>query len=104
MPLTMPLISTDSLTKKYDQVTAVSELTVDVEPGVIGLSGANGAGKSTLTKMFLGLLSPPSGRAPVLGLHVVPGGAAIREQLGYMPEHDCLPADVSATEFVVHMA
>ncbi|HEX7188774.1 MAG TPA: ABC transporter ATP-binding protein [Actinomycetes bacterium] len=98
------MISTDSLTKKYGQVTAVSELTVEVEPGVIGLIGANGAGKSTLIKMILGLLSPTSGRATVLGLDVVSDGAAIREQVGYMPEHDCLPADVSATEFVVHMA
>jgi ABC-2 type transport system ATP-binding protein len=30
-------------------------------------------------------------------------GPAIRERVGYMPEHDCLPPDVSATEFVVHM-
>jgi ABC-2 type transport system ATP-binding protein len=100
----MPMIQTESLTKRYGSVTAVSELTVDVEPGVVGLIGANGAGKSTLIKMVLGLLPATSGRATVLGLEVATEGAAIRERVGYMPEHDCLPPDVSATELVVHMA
>ena len=40
----------------------------------------------------------------MLGLDVATEGGAIRERVGYMPEHDCLPPDVSATEFVVHMA
>jgi ABC-2 type transport system ATP-binding protein len=97
------LIKTDDLTKRYGTVTAVSELTVDIDPGVVGLIGANGAGKSTLIKMVLGLLPPTSGSATVLGLDVATRWAAIRERVGYMPEHDCLPPDVSATEFVVHM-
>jgi ABC-2 type transport system ATP-binding protein len=71
---------------------------------VVGLIGANGAGKSTLIKMVLGLLPPTSGTARVLDLDVVTDGAQIRERVGYMPEHDCLPPDVTATEFVVHMA
>lgn len=100
----MALIKTDVLTKKYGQVTAVSELTLDIEPGVVGLIGANGAGKSTLIKMVLGLLPPTSGTARVLELDIASDGAAIRERVGYMPEHDCLPPDMSATEFVVHMA
>jgi ABC-2 type transport system ATP-binding protein len=85
-------------------VTAVSELTVAIEPGVVGLIGANGAGKSTLIKMVLGLLPATSGRASVLGLDIATDGTAIRQRVGYMPEHDCLPPDVSATELVVHMA
>ena len=98
------LITTEVLTKKYGQLTAVSELTLDIDPGVVGLIGANGAGKSTLIKMVLGLLPPTSGTASVLDLDVATNGAEIRERVGYMPEHDCLPPDVSATEFVVHMA
>jgi ABC-2 type transport system ATP-binding protein len=98
------LIGTEGLTKRFGQVTALSELSVDVGPGVIGLVGANGAGKSTLMKILLGLLPATSGRASVLDLDVATDGAAIRARVGYMPEHDCLPPDVSATEFVVHMA
>ena len=48
--------------------------------------------------------SATEGTASVLDLDVATDGPAIRERVGYMPEHDCLPPDVSATEFVVHMA
>ena len=99
-----PLIVTEAITKRFAQVTALSDLTVSVDAGVVGLIGANGAGKSTLIKILLGLLPATSGRATVLGLDSAGDGSAIRERVGYMPEHDCLPPDVSATDFVVHMA
>ncbi|AYL36986.1 MULTISPECIES: ABC transporter ATP-binding protein [Streptomyces] len=98
------MIVTESLSKRFPRVTALDRLSVDVGPGVTGLVGANGAGKSTLIKILLGLSPATEGRAEVLGLDVATKGAAIRERVGYMPEHDCLPPDVSATEFVVHMA
>ncbi|WP_307071746.1 ABC transporter ATP-binding protein [Streptomyces sp. B3I8] len=98
------MIATESLSKRYPRVTALDRLSVDIGPGVTGLVGANGAGKSTLIKILLGLSPATEGRAEVLGLDVATRGAAIREQVGYMPEHDCLPPDVSATELVVHMA
>ncbi|MFI1505140.1 ABC transporter ATP-binding protein [Streptomyces sp. NPDC020597] len=98
------MIATESLSKRFPRVTALDRLSVDVGPGVTGLVGANGAGKSTLIKILLGLSPATEGRAEVLGLDVATRGADIRERVGYMPEHDCLPPDVSATEFVVHMA
>ncbi len=101
----MALISTRALTKRYPGgVTALDGLTVEIGEGVIGLVGANGAGKSTLIKILLGLLEPTDGEATVLDLDTRTDGARIRELVGYMPEHDCLPPDVSATEFVSHMA
>jgi ABC-2 type transport system ATP-binding protein len=100
----MPLISTRALTKRYPGVTALDGLTLDIGEGVIGLVGANGAGKSTLLKILLGLLDATEGDATVLDLDTATHGARIRELVGYMPEHDCLPPDVSATEFVSHMA
>jgi ABC-2 type transport system ATP-binding protein len=98
------VITTAGLTKRFGSFTAVDGLSVDVAPGVVGLVGANGAGKSTLLKVLLGLLPATSGTASVLGLDVATQGEEIRARVGYMPEHDCLPPDVSATEFVVHMA
>ncbi|MER6911419.1 ABC transporter ATP-binding protein [Streptomyces sp. NPDC000594] len=98
------MIVTESLSKRYPRVTALDRLTLDIGPGVTGLVGSNGAGKSTLIKILLGLAPATEGRAAVLGLDVATSGGQIRERVGYMPEHDCLPPDVSATEFVVHMA
>lgn len=101
---TVTVIATESLSKRFPRVTALDRLTMDIGPGVTGLVGANGAGKSTMIKILLGLSPASEGRAEVLGLDVATKGAEIRERVGYMPEHDCLPPDVSATEFVVHMA
>ncbi|MFE0460143.1 ABC transporter ATP-binding protein [Kitasatospora sp. NPDC058965] len=103
-PASAPVITTDALTKRFPAVTALDQLTVEVGRGVVGLVGANGAGKSTLIKILLGLTPATSGRGEVLGLDIATQGSRIRELVGYMPEHDCLPPDVSATEFVVHMA
>jgi ABC-2 type transport system ATP-binding protein len=101
---TPPVIATDGLTKVYPGgVTALNGLTVRVAPGVTGLIGANGAGKSTLIKVLLGLLVPTRGTASVLGHDSVADGELVRQVVGYMPEHDCLPPDVSATEFVTHL-
>jgi ABC-2 type transport system ATP-binding protein len=100
----MALIEAIGLTKHYGQVKALEKLDVAVEPGIIGLVGANGAGKSTLLKILLGLVAPTAGRATVLGMDSVSETRAIRQVVGYMPEHDCLPPDMGATEFVTHMA
>jgi ABC-2 type transport system ATP-binding protein len=100
----MSLIEARALTKRYGaHVTALDALTLDVEPGIIGLVGANGAGKSTFLKILLGLLDPTSGSASVLGLDVTRDGPQIRQFVGYLPEHDSLPPDLSATDFVTHM-
>jgi ABC-2 type transport system ATP-binding protein len=83
---------------------ALSGLDLSLEPGIVGLVGANGAGKSTLIKILLGLIDATEGSATVLGYDVNVQGPELRQFVGYMPEHDCLPGDVSATEFVAHMA
>ncbi len=100
----MPLIETTGLTKRYGRVTALDGLTLDIEPGIIGLVGPNGAGKSTLIKVLLGLVDATTGTAEVLGIDAAREGLRVREIVGYMPEHDCLPPDQSATNFVIHMA
>jgi ABC-2 type transport system ATP-binding protein len=97
-------IATDSLTRTFGPVTALARLTVEMPTGVVGLVGANGAGKSTLIRILLGLLPPTSGRAQILGMDCLSEGLEIRRLVGYMPESDCLPPDVSATELVVHLA
>jgi ABC-2 type transport system ATP-binding protein len=98
------IIETWALTKGYPNgVTALDGLTVAFAPGITGLIGANGAGKSTLIKILLGLIPPTSGRASVLGRDAAVSAERIRTLTGYMPEHDCLPPDVTGTEFVTHL-
>jgi ABC-2 type transport system ATP-binding protein len=99
-----PFISATALTVRYPGLVALDGLTIDLDPGVIGLVGANGAGKTTLIKVLLGLRRPDSGGATVLGFDVDREGPLLRQHVGYMPEHDCLPPDVSAADFVAHMA
>ena len=99
-----PVIAATKLTKIYQgSVRALDELTVAVPAGITALVGANGAGKSTLIKILLGLLPATSGTATVLGFDCATNGGSIRTHTGYMPEHDCLPPDVTATEFVTHL-
>ncbi len=102
--MSAPLIAARSLTRRYGAVTALDALTMQVEPGITGLVGANGAGKSTFVKILLGLVEPSEGEAEVMGYDVVREREPIRALVGYMPEHDCLPPDMSATEFVSFMA
>ena len=99
----MAVIETTGLTKAYPRVTALDHLDVTIGDGVTGLVGANGAGKSTLIKILLGLVPASSGSATVLGHDIASEGGRIRALVGYMPEHDCLPADVSASDLVVHL-
>ncbi|WP_430788519.1 ABC transporter ATP-binding protein [Actinoplanes sp. G11-F43] len=100
----MTIIATDGLTKTYGGgVTALADLTVAVDAGVIGLVGANGAGKSTFIKIMLGLVPPSGGTVRVFDLDPVVETDKVRARVGYMPENDCLPPDVSAAEFVTHL-
>jgi ABC-2 type transport system ATP-binding protein len=98
-----PIVRIEALTKRFTGVVALDALTLDIPPGIVGLVGANGAGKSTLLKILLGLLTPTSGQVEVLGLDPRTRGTELRQYLGYMPEHQALPPDVSATEFVAHV-
>ncbi|HSJ10293.1 MAG TPA: ABC transporter ATP-binding protein [Longimicrobiales bacterium] len=97
------LLSAAHLTKHYRSVQALDDVSFDIHEGITGILGENGAGKSTAIKIFLGLLRPTSGTATVLGENASEN-VAVRARLGYMPEHDCLPSQVSAAEFLTHMA
>jgi ABC-2 type transport system ATP-binding protein len=98
-----PLLTADRLTKQYRNVVALNEVSFSIYDGITGILGENGAGKSTAIKIFLGLLHPTSGSATVLGENAS-RNIGVRARLGYMPEHDCLPSQVSAAEFLTHMA
>ena len=99
----MVLLEAKGLTKQYGAIVALESVDFQVHEGITGLLGPNGAGKSTAIKLFLGLLKPTAGSAEVTGIRAYES-LEVRERLGYMPEHDCLPPSVIASEFLAHMA
>jgi ABC-2 type transport system ATP-binding protein len=98
-----PLLEAKGLTKHYGTTIALESVDFQINEGITGLLGPNGAGKSTTIKLFLGLIGPTSGSAEVIGQRPYESVES-RTRLGYMPEHDCLPASVTAAEFLTHMA
>src|SRR5688572_6517863 len=98
-----PLLAVENLTKRYGKVIALDGVSFSITDGITGILGENGAGKSTAIKILLGLLRPTSGTATVLGQDAS-SSVEVRARVGYMPEHDCLPGQVTAAEFLTHMA
>ena len=89
-------IAIRDLTKRYGNFTAVSGLTLEVEPGSIcGLLGPNGAGKSTTFKCLLGLARPTSGSIAIEGKPLTP---ATFQDLAYVPEKSALYENLTLAE------
>jgi ABC-2 type transport system ATP-binding protein len=98
-----PLFELHNVSKRYGNLPALDDLSVTMQPGIIGLLGPNGAGKSTLIKSLLGLVRLTSGSASVLGLDVRRQGAAVRQRVGYMPEDDCIIGGLQGIEMVTYL-
>jgi len=96
-------IATTGLTKRYDDIVALDEVSLELVDDAIGLLGANGAGKSTLMRALLGLVEPDAGTARLLGIDAAARGLELRRRIGYMPEHECLPSWMTARDLVVHL-
>ncbi len=99
-----PILSARDLGHAYGSIVALHGVDFDLPAGRIGLVGANGAGKTTLIKILLGILRPTTGSAAVLGFDATREMLDVRSRIGYMPEGDCLPGDVTASEFIIYAA
>jgi ABC-2 type transport system ATP-binding protein len=98
------VVEISGLTHDYGEVVALRDLSLQVPHGVTGLVGANGAGKTTMLRLILGLLHPTNGAMTVMGHDPQTNPLAVRAQLGYMPEGQCLPKDQTAADFVSYAA
>jgi ABC-2 type transport system ATP-binding protein len=89
------------LTKRYDGVTAVNDLSFDVREGeIFGLLGPNGAGKTSVIRMIMDIFAPDEGAITVLG---EPPGKS-RERVGYLPEERGLYEKVPVLDVLVYFA
>jgi ABC-2 type transport system ATP-binding protein len=87
------------LRKVFRDKVAVNSLTLHVYTGeVFGFLGPNGAGKSTSVKMLLGLITPTSGSATLLGRPA--GDRVTRSRIGFLPEHFRFYDWLTATELL----
>jgi ABC-2 type transport system ATP-binding protein len=81
------MIKTEHLSKHYDSVAAVEDITFEVRPGeVLGFLGPNGAGKTTTMRMLAGFVTPTAGKASICGHDIETEPLAAKERLGYLPE------------------
>ncbi len=93
----MYAIETFALTKQYDGVTALSDLTLTIKRGTIfGFLGPNGAGKTTTMNLLIGLIPPTSGQARVLGFDSTREADKVRERIGALLEDHGLYEYLSA--------
>jgi ABC-2 type transport system ATP-binding protein len=94
-----PIIQTVDLTRHFDDLTAVDQITLTVEPGeVFGLLGPNGAGKTTLVRLLNGVLRASDGSARVLDYSPDTQGDDLRKHTGVLTESPSLYEQLSARE------
>ena len=80
-------ITINNLTKRFEDVTAVDELNLEVEKGeLFGLLGPNGAGKTTTINVLCGLLKPTSGSVNVGGYDIQKSPNKVKEMIGVCPQ------------------
>jgi len=100
-----PIIRAIGLTRRFDQLTAVDHLNLEVSRGeIFGLVGPDGAGKTTTLRLLCGLLDPTEGEAWVAGHNVAREVEAVKDQIGYMAQRFGLYGDLTVDENMVFYA
>lgn len=95
------MIEAAGLTKSFGPVTAIRDVSFQVERGeVVGFLGPNGAGKSTTIRILTCYMPPTTGQARVAGLDCFEQSLQVRRQIGYLPENVPLYGDLTVTHFL----
>lgn len=85
------VISINDITKSFGNVKALDGLSLDMEPGILGLIGPNGAGKTTLLRVLLGLIRVDSGSAKIFGSNTSSGSKDFLGRIGVLHENPYFP-------------
>jgi ABC-2 type transport system ATP-binding protein len=99
------MIKTEHLSKRYNGLTAVDDVSFVVRPGeVLGFLGPNGAGKTTTMRMLAGFVRPTSGKASICGHDVEGDSLKAKASLGYLPEGAPTYGEMSVRRFLDFIA
>ncbi len=95
----VPAIDVRGLTKRFDDVPAVNDISFTVAPGkIVALLGGNGAGKTTTISMLLGLLLPTAGQALILGHDMATQRFRALPFMNFSSPYVDLPGELTVTE------
>ncbi|MDQ1350746.1 MAG: transporter ATP-binding protein [Acidobacteriota bacterium] len=97
------VLKAESLSKWYGNILGISEISLEIAPGVQGLLGPNGAGKSTFLKIATGQLKQNLGKMTLFGEPVY-NNHRLFSRVGFCPEYDCYYKDVTGWEFILFLA
>lgn len=93
------VIVTQKLSKWYGNILGLSDVSLEIGPGITGLLGPNGAGKSTFLKLLTGQLKPSLGSVTILG-QKVRNNPSLFSRIGFCPEHDSFYEEMTGWEFL----
>lgn len=95
------MIVVENLSKLYNRVTAVDDVSFEVQEGeILGFLGPNGAGKTTTMRIITGYTPPTSGEARVDGFSVKESPLEVRQRIGYLPENTPLYRDMDVASYL----
>jgi ABC-2 type transport system ATP-binding protein len=98
-----PVISVQNIVHRYDNRTALDDVSFDVRPAeLFGLLGPNGSGKTTLFRIFSTLMVPTAGRALIMGFDAARDPAALRRQIGVVFQAQSVDEKLTAYENLWH--
>jgi ABC-2 type transport system ATP-binding protein len=93
------VLEVEHLTKRFDEVTAVGDVSFSARRGeILGLLGPNGAGKTTTIQLLLGLTTPTSGRIRLLGMDLRRHRREILQRVNFSSAYISLPFNLSVRE------
>lgn len=95
------MIELSHVYKLFGIKAAITDLTFSIAPGdIVGFLGPNGAGKTTTMRLITGFIKPTEGEVRVLNKNPITERLDILPRLGYLPENNPLPGDMTVKEYL----